>query len=252
MRRFSVGLTLSTLLISAVASADLRLTISAAPLIVLTGSTVTYSIQVTNDGEVAIPVTVNDELPPTLALVSCSADPVATCGGFGNYVVVTWPAIPSEGSASVTLVARVLCGVPDGATIANTATETYSTATVSITASDPPPLISAVSVSQSTLWPPNHGMVDVVVNYSVSDHNCDGPPVIGGALSVTSNEPQNGLGDGDTSPDWEIVDATHVRLRAERAGAGSGRIYTITVTATDSAGYSSTSQVTVTVPKNKK
>ena len=42
----------------------------------------------------------------------------------------------------------------------------------------------------------------------------------------------DGTGDGDTSPDWEVIDAHHVLLRAERAGNGSGRIYTITVTVT--------------------
>jgi len=57
----------------------------------------------------------------------------------------------------------------------------------------------------------------------------------------------NGTGDGDTSPDWEIVDAHHVRLRAERSGAGSGRIYTITITATDSRGNVSSQIVSVSV-----
>jgi hypothetical protein len=54
------------------------------------------------------------------------------------------------------------------------------------------------------------------VNYTVND-NCGMPACV---LSVTSNEPINGTGDGDTAPDWEIVDAHHVRLRAERAGTG--------------------------------
>ena len=32
----------------------------------------------------------------------------------------------------------------------------------------------------------------------------------GGVLTVTSNEPINGLGDGDTAPDWQVIDAHHL------------------------------------------
>ncbi len=81
------------------------------------------------------------------------------------------------------------------------------------------------SVDKTSLWPPNHQMQDVTVNYDVGCASC--------SLSVSSNEPINGTGDGDTDPDWEIVDAHHVRLRAERAATGTGRIYTITITCTN-------------------
>jgi hypothetical protein len=42
-----------------------------------------------------------------------------------------------------------------------------------------------------------------------------------------------------------------VRLRAERSGRGTGRVYTIVITATDEAGNSSSKQVHVTVPHNR-
>ncbi len=67
------------------------------------------------------------------------------------------------------------------------------------------------------------------------------------SVSVTSNEPVNGTGDGDTSPDWVIVDSHHVQLRAERAATGNGRIYTINVTCPTASG-----KTTVSVPKDKK
>jgi hypothetical protein len=94
--------------------------------------------------------------------------------------------------------------------------------------------------------PHHHKMRDVFVSYDVTD-NCGTPTT---SLSVTSNEPVNGLGDGNTAPDWEIVSANQVRLRAERSGTGNGRIYTITITAADSAGGSSSQILTVSVPHN--
>jgi hypothetical protein len=59
-----------------------------------------------------------------------------------------------------------------------------------------------------------------------------------------------GTGDSDTEPDWEILDAHHVRLRAERSGQGDGRIYAIAITAIDSQGNTSKQTVSVTVPHN--
>ncbi|HSE30228.1 MAG TPA: hypothetical protein VLA93_01495, partial [Pyrinomonadaceae bacterium] len=95
--------------------------------------------------------------------------------------------------------------------------------------------------------PPNHEMVDITINYNSSD-DCVGANC---TLSVTSNEPVDGDDDGNTSPDFEIVDNHHVRLRAERSGTGNGRIYTITITCVDAAGGTTTQTVTVTVPINK-
>jgi Fungalysin metallopeptidase (M36)/PA domain/Secretion system C-terminal sorting domain/Fungalysin/Thermolysin Propeptide Motif len=109
------------------------------------------------------------------------------------------------------------------------------------------PVISNVSANPATLAPPNHKMRDVTVTYTVTD-NCGAP--VTSTLTVSSNEPIDGTGDGDTSPDWEITDATHVKLRAERAGTGSGRIYTITITSTDAAGNTSSKTVPVLVAHN--
>ncbi len=107
------------------------------------------------------------------------------------------------------------------------------------------PVIDVVRASPEKLWPPDHKMVDVMVSYGSTD-NC-------GATSckvfVSSNEPQNGLGDGDVDHDWEVIDNHHIRLRAERSGNGEGRIYTITVACTDASGNTLTNSTTVTVPK---
>ena len=114
-----------------------------------------------------------------------------------------------------------------------------------------PPALS-FSVSTAQLWPPNHTMHTVASGISASDV-CDGSPSL--AISVTSNEPENGLGDGDTAPDWAVIDngggTYDVQVRAERAGNGTGRVYTITVTATDDSGNSSTATGVVKVPHSK-
>lgn len=112
---------------------------------------------------------------------------------------------------------------------------------------DVPPQINGLSTSKQLLAPPNHKMVDIVVNYTVTD-NCVSTPNY--SISITSNEPINGTGDGDTDPDWEIVDDHHIRLRAERAATGTGRIYTITITADDGCNQPVTSTTQVRVAHN--
>jgi hypothetical protein len=63
------------------------------------------------------------------------------------------------------------------------------------------PVISVVSVTPDSLWPPNQKLVLVAVNYSTSD-NCG---VASSSLSATSNEPDDGLGDGDQPGDVQLI-----------------------------------------------
>jgi hypothetical protein len=72
--------------------------------------------------------------------------------------------------------------------------------------------------------------------------------------SITSNEPDNGLGDGDTAADIQGADFgtadTSFKLRSERSGIGTGRVYTIVYTASDKSGNTQTAIVHVLVPHN--
>jgi hypothetical protein len=106
-----------------------------------------------------------------------------------------------------------------------------------------PPVIQSVNATPSFLWPPNHKMVPVSLGVDVAD-NCQ--VVSCAVVSISSNESVNGGSDGNTAPDWSIVGALQVLLRAERAGAGAGRHYTITVQCADQA--HNTSQAAVMVP----
>ena len=226
---------------------------------VLTGdqSPFDYTLASANSRAVAAEtVTVTDNLPATTTFVSCNATGGGVCGGAGNNRTVSYAQLAGYSSATATLRAYINCSVPNGTVIGNTATIASQTpdfetgnnsSSASVTALNPPPVISNVAVSRSVLWPPDHKMVDVTVSYDVTD-NCGVPTL---ALSVSSNEPLNGLGDGDMAPDWEILDAHRVRLRAERSGTGTGRVYTIQVTAGDSGGGSTSQQIVVTVPKSQ-
>ena len=111
------------------------------------------------------------------------------------------------------------------------------------------PTIS-VSVTPPDAFPPNHKMFDVTATVVVND-SCDPNPAVT-LTSITSNEPANGNGDGNTEPDIQgaefgTADFTF-QLRAERNGGGSGRVYTITYTVTDGSGNAVSASAEVVVP----
>ncbi|HEX6057920.1 MAG TPA: hypothetical protein VFZ11_02790 [Gemmatimonadaceae bacterium] len=112
------------------------------------------------------------------------------------------------------------------------------------------PEIRSASASPAELWPPNHKMVPVTITVDVHDA-CDAAPACR-ITSVTSDEPVNDVGDGDTAPDWRITGALTVELRAERAGPRDGRIYTIAIECVDASGNRSTTQLTVPVPHDRR
>lgn len=115
-----------------------------------------------------------------------------------------------------------------------------------------PPTLT-VTVSPTTLWPPNHQFQNITATITVTD-NCDPNPTVK-LVSVVSNEPETGfLGNGDNGPDIQGADlGTDDRafaLRSER-GTGkesTGRVYTITYRATDVSGNVRDVTATVTVP----
>lgn len=119
---------------------------------------------------------------------------------------------------------------------------------------DTKPPVLKVSVSPAVLSKPNHKLVPIKVTWKATDKG-SGIDTIK-LISITSNERDNGLGDGDTANDIQGADYgtadQEFLLRAERSGNGNGRIYTITYEATDKAGNKTTAQATVKVPKGNK
>jgi hypothetical protein len=109
-----------------------------------------------------------------------------------------------------------------------------------------PPVLSGLPATNCTLWPPDHKFV-TVTTISAAD-------LLSGLTSFrvtgTSNEPQN-----PNDPDI-IITGTGLRprtvqLRANRLGTGTGRVYTLTTAATDTAGNVINTTSTCTVPHDQ-
>ena len=107
------------------------------------------------------------------------------------------------------------------------------------------PKVTGISADPVVLWPPNHKMRDVRINYTATD-NCG----VTSTLSVSSSDPINGGSDGDQAPDWEVIDGHHVRLRAEKANNGQARYYTIKISITDGCNAPIDTSIIVVVAHN--
>jgi hypothetical protein len=111
-----------------------------------------------------------------------------------------------------------------------------------------PPLIQ-LSATPDSIWPPNHQMVTVNVNVTVTD-NLDPNPKVE-LVGVTSSQPDDAQGDGKTVNDVVVLPNGQLQLRAERSPTGGPRIYTITYRAVDAAGNVAFATTNVLVPKSK-
>jgi hypothetical protein len=124
------------------------------------------------------------------------------------------------------------------------------TDSVNITIEDTTPPDIVVELNRDVLWPPNHKMVDITATVTVTDACCDAPTFT--LVSITSNEPDNGKGDGNTIDDIQGADPgtadVAFQLRSERSGLGDGRIYTIVYEAEDCVGHTAFDTVAVRVP----
>ena len=121
---------------------------------------------------------------------------------------------------------------------------------VTVEDTTPPEVVCDVAVP--ALWPPNHKFVDVGLTFDASD-NCDAEPLMF-EVEVTSDEDPaaaTGAGGGARCPDAVVRPDHSVELRAERSGAGDGRVYTIRVSATDDCGNTGLCEVQVVVPHSQ-
>jgi hypothetical protein len=191
----------------------------------------------------------SDTTPPVLTLPSNITAEAASAAGAkvmwsanardavdGNVAVQCSPASNSSFAIGRTI---VNCTAKDAAN--NIANGSFSVTVRDTTA----PLVTSISATPDVLKTPNHKMIAVTVSVTATD--LVDPAPVARIVNVSSNEPENGLGDGDTGPDWRITGPLTVELRSERAGNGTGRIYTIAVEVADRSGNKSSATVQVTV-----
>jgi uncharacterized repeat protein (TIGR03803 family) len=217
--------------------------------------TYTIGLSATNAGGTAtstLALTVVDLVPPVItAPTTLTAEATSPAGAVVTFTAtatdvisgnVVASATPASGSTFGLGLSTVSLSATDGA--GNTATQNILVNVTDTTA----PVITSLVPSVATLWPANHKLVHVALDASATD-------AVGVTslkiINVTSSEPDNGLGDGDTAGDIAVTGPLTVDLRAERSGTGTGRTYTITVEARDAAGHATTKATTVTVPKNR-
>jgi len=125
---------------------------------------------------------------------------------------------------------------------------------VTIEADETPPEI-VMAENGEVFFPPNHQtnpveIADIVESVSDDCTEMTMDDVVFGL--VTSDELDNGTGDGDTSEDVRFKDECHrARVRAERSGQGDGRVYVLHLQADDEAGNRGTNEYRVSVPHDR-
>jgi hypothetical protein len=136
-------------------------------------------------------------------------------------------------------------------------TESQGTSGSVLVVDSTPPEVSASEDTLYCLWPPNHQYLcfDADQFEPVISDNCSVSPTWG-FTSCTSNQPDNGRGDGDTIGDCTVdADAQGFCALSERAGKGAaGRRYDLSVEAVDLCGNVSLSTEigAIYVPKDQR
>lgn len=229
----------------------------ASPLIITRTYTATDGS--TNTASASQTITVIDNTPPTITCpgnITVNA-PVGSCSAVVNFTVSG-----SDNCSSPTIVSSPASGsvFPVGTTtVTSTATDAAGNSqscSFTVTVKDVTPPVITLNGQNITLWPPNHQYETVQVANLVASASdlCDPSINLGSVViaKVTSDEPENSGGDGNTLNDIVIAaNCKSVQLRSERIGGGNGRVYTITFKVTDASGNSSTATAKVTVPKSQ-
>jgi hypothetical protein len=214
-----------------------------------------------NGTSTSFTVTVRDTTSPVISCtpVTLNVDPLtglAVIGDLRSHATAT------DNSGTVTVTQQS----PDGTSLAPgthplifTATDPSAntascSTTITVTSVAPP--TGTLTVTPGVLWPPNHKLVTVAATITLLAD----PKATVKLISITSSEPDNGLGDGDTAVDIQTIngrpistvygtDVRSFKLRAERSGRGPGRTYTITYQLSNSSG-TTTLTARVLVPRD--
>lgn len=193
------------------------------------------------EGEVSECVKVRVNRPPRTVCKDVWVAADASCSAAASIDGGSWDPdgdeleceVDPEGPYPIgTTHAALTCTDPSGASSSCEATIEVS--------DESPPAFEAVELL-ALLWPPTHQYEE----FSISDcvgaltHSCGPELLVEDALElvrVSSDEPELGLGSGQTCEDIVITSPTTFKVRAERMGSEDGRVYTATFKASGQGG----------------
>ncbi|HYV85908.1 MAG TPA: choice-of-anchor D domain-containing protein [Patescibacteria group bacterium] len=211
----------------------------------------------------SLPATIECNRPGGAGVVLSGAgslDPDSTPGTRDDIRSYAWILDPdSPGEASLGTGEALEATIPLGAhTIALRVTDSIGEigqAGVAVMVVDTTPPAATLTADPAVLFPPNHTMRLVRLVWQVVDV-CDPAPAVK-LLSAGSSEPDDaaGEGDGQTTGDVQAsvpgpAPAT-IGLRAERSGAGGGRIYEIRAQVGDASGNTTLAATSIVVPHDQ-
>ena len=104
------------------------------------------------------------------------------------------------------------------------------------------------------IWPPNHKYHTFQLSDCGIEDDCETDLDVnemGTITSIYSDEPEDSTGDGITTDDIIIVDASTFSVRAERRGGSNGRVYGVNFEVSDSAGNTLVGVCRVGVPHDQ-
>ncbi len=173
----------------------------------------------------------------------------------GAGIVNEWttaPEVELENAETLTPTGTFPLGVTTATLTSTPDVGTPESDSATVTVEDTEPPVVRIKADPYYLWPPNHDLKEVEIQVRIRDR-CSGQDDFAVELiDAKSNEADNGRGDGNTDNDIQGADIgtddRNVRLRAERAGGGDGRVYTLTYRITDGDGNETNAEVNVYVP----
>jgi hypothetical protein len=129
------------------------------------------------------------------------------------------------GTVSFTPATGSFFRIGSNSVVAKTSSGQKCSFTITITDNEPP-VLTALVLSPTRLWPATNQMKEVAVHYSVTDNAEEAAC----KLTISCNDPQA------SGQDWQIVNPHLLWLKAKRKANGQARIYILTVACTDAAG----------------
>jgi hypothetical protein len=192
-------------------------------------------------------------VPKTAPTIAASRTPAPNAAGWNNTEVTVSFGCKDELAGILTCPEPVVrsadgAGQSAAGTAVDRAGNTASARVEDINIDTSTPALECAA-EPAVLWAPNHELVPVDITVELTDPQSGAAGFV--LESATSSEPDDARGDGSTTRDVVDFDVgtpdTHGSLRAERAGTGEERRYTLTYIGSDGAGNSSTCDAQVRV-----